>query len=90
MDIKGLFGISLFVYGIAYATGPPACTSLCEICGVQRGVGAQISRAAMRGKDKRRLIYMQILQVRRCHLAIEACGAFLPPNTLEARQNLAG
>jgi hypothetical protein len=40
----------LFVYGITYVTGPPANTSLCEICIVQRGVGAQISRAATREK----------------------------------------
>jgi hypothetical protein len=38
----------------------------------------------MRGKDKRRLIYMQMLQVWRFHLAIESGGTFLPPNTLEA------
>jgi len=59
-------------------------TTLCEICGFRHGVGAPISTAAMRGKDKRRLIYMQMLQVWRFHLAIERCGAFLLPNTLEA------
>jgi len=45
-----MFWVSPFIFAIADTADPPPSTALCEICSVQRGVGAQISRAATRGK----------------------------------------
>jgi len=81
----------LFVYGITYVTGPPAKARRC-VKSTEFSLGwVRRFQGCYSGKDKRRHDLHADAEGLAMHaLRLKAVERFLPPNTLEARQNLVG
>lgn len=88
-DLRSLFGQRLCVYGITDTRNPPGNVLLCEICGIQRGIGVRRFQGCDEWKSQTSIDLHEVADGLEMHsLRLKAVELYGDSRPLETHQDL--